>query len=99
MANRYTKQRLEQDAARAGQVPQRKAADTLTLYVHCPCGIYRHIKGVDPADAADAFRIVRNVGWSRPRLEHAPQLRAKGIVSVMAICPECQELDDRESER
>lgn len=69
------------------------AADTLTLFVQCPCGTYRHIKGVDPTDADDAKRIVRNVGWSAPRLKHAPQLRVKGIVAVEAICPECQELD------
>lgn len=68
-------------------------AETLTLYVHCPCALYRHIKGVSPDDADDAKRIVRNIGWSAPRIEHAPALRAKGIVSVAAICPECQELD------
>lgn len=68
--------------------------DTITLYVHCPCGTCRHIKGVDPSDADDAKRIVRNIGWRSPRLKHSPDLRAKGIVLVMAICVECQELDD-----
>jgi len=66
---------------------------TLTLYVHCPCGTYRHVKGVDPDDADDAKRIVRNIGWSAPRIEHSPELRAKGIVAIKAICPECQELE------
>ena len=70
-----------------------KATETLTLFVQCPCGIYRHVKGVDPSDAEDAKRIVRNIGWSNPRLRHAPDLRANGIVAVAAICPECQELD------
>jgi hypothetical protein len=70
------------------------ATETRTLYVHCPCGYYRHVKGVDPNDADDAKRIVRNIGWSAPRIEHAPDLRAKGIISVTAICPECQELPD-----
>lgn len=68
-----------------------KSVTTLAVYVHCPCGISRHITDVDQAEIEDAKRIVRNVGWSHPLLAHAPELRAKGIVSVMAVCPECQE--------
>jgi hypothetical protein len=68
------------------------ATKTITLYVVCPCGISRHIKGVAPDDADNAKRIVRNIGWIAPRLKHSPDLRARGIIAVEAICPECEEM-------
>lgn len=59
-----------------------------SVYIECPCGVYRHIRNVSRNEAIIA---VKRAGWSSPKINSVQP--NSNVIAMRGICKECQELE------